>query len=43
MIVGVANKGLHSDVTVDEVHRLVLNLALLTHDLLKLTPPTGEP
>jgi hypothetical protein len=39
----VANKGLHSDVSVDEVHRLVLNLALLTRDLLTITPPTGIP
>lgn len=39
----VANKGLHGDVSVDEVHRLVLNLALLTRDLLSLTPPTGQP
>lgn len=39
----VANKGLHSDVSVDEVHRLVLNLALLTRDLLTITPPTGKP
>jgi hypothetical protein len=43
MIVDVANKGLHGEVAVDEVHRLVLNLALLTHDLLKLTPPAGLP
>jgi hypothetical protein len=34
--------GLH-EVAIDEIHRLVLNLAILTHDLLKLTPPTGEP
>jgi hypothetical protein len=39
----VANKGLHSDVSVDEVHRLVLNLALLTRDLLTLTPPARTP
>lgn len=39
----VANKGLHSDASVDEIHRLVLNLALLTRDLLTLTPPTGQP
>ena len=39
----VANKGLHGDATVDEVQRLVLNLALLTYDLLKLAPPDEQP
>jgi hypothetical protein len=37
-----ANKGLRDDISVDEMDRLVLNLALLTHDLLRLMPPTGD-
>jgi len=37
-----ANKGLHDDIPVDEMDRLVLNLVLLTHDLMRLTPPTGD-
>jgi hypothetical protein len=37
----IANKGLHDDISVDEMDRLVVNLALLTHDLLKLAAPTG--
>jgi hypothetical protein len=40
---GLANKGLHDDIPVDEMDRLVLNLVLLTHDLMRLTPPTGDP
>lgn len=39
----IANKGVHGDIAIDEIHRLVLNLALLTHDLLKLTPPSRQP
>jgi hypothetical protein len=39
----IANKGVHGDIEIDEIHRLVLNLALLTHDLLKLTPPSRQP
>jgi hypothetical protein len=39
----IAHKGVHDDITVDEVNRLVLNLALLTHDIMKLAPPAEEP
>lgn len=34
---------MHDDIKVDEVNRLVLNLTLLTHDIMKLAPPAEEP
>ena len=39
----IAHKGVHDDIKVDEVNRLVLNLTLLTHDIMKLAPPAEEP
>ncbi|MFZ0191450.1 MAG: hypothetical protein WAL72_31405 [Streptosporangiaceae bacterium] len=39
----IAHKGVHDDINVDEVNRLVLNLTLLTHDIMKLAPPAKGP
>lgn len=39
----IAHKGVHDEIEVDEVKRLVLNLMLLTHDIMKLAPPSDEP
>jgi hypothetical protein len=39
----IAHKGVHDDIKPDEINRLVLNLTLLTHDIMKLAPPVEEP
>jgi hypothetical protein len=38
-----ASKGIHADIEVGEVDRLLTSLLVVTHDILALTPPTATP